>query len=179
MIGLPILGIDIVYLPKSHVVAIDLQPLSANESYFTHPAYLSHTALFQHWQTRLATDSSSSSSSSPPALPSEVKRYFSPYAVWLRKATSSPFEDIHEYGDCLKAYLGVYCQSMERIAAGEAANGLRSSEDRADFEREYLEYRIENDPAKNILNRVFGEEWTSAVIRDFLFPVAPPQSSSQ
>lgn len=39
------------------------------------------------------------------------------------------------------------------------------------FLAEYLTYRIENDPAKNMLYGAFGKDWTTRALRTVIFPI--------
>ena len=39
-----------------------------------------------------------------------------------------------------------------------------------DGQLEYLEYRRTNDPARPMLQRLYGNEWAESVIGDVLFP---------
>lgn len=154
-VRLPLLGVDIVYLPKHHVVAIDFQPQSSSPDYFQLDAYRHHSEVFERWRSRY-NDS---------VLPMEVSRYFSPYAFW-RKASHSDFGELPLYGDCFREYLSCYCDALSKTAF--MGNGVPSEQE---FQREYLEYRIRDDPAKGILIRCFGEEWTHEALTKYFFPV--------
>ena len=155
---LPLFGVDIVYLPKHHVVAIDFQPQSDSPEYCRMEAYTDHVDVLAKWRSEY------SHSTLPPA----VSRYFSPYAVWHR-APHSNFDEMQRYGDCFRDYLVCYCEALSKAKYSPSVDVERQ------FQREYLEYRIREDPAKNILDRCFGEKWTHEALTKYFFPVLEDQ----
>ena len=152
---LPMFGVDIVYLATHHVVAIDFQPQSDSSEYCNMNAYTGNVEVFTKWKSRYSDST----------LPSDVSRYFSPYVIW-RKAPHSNLDELTSYGDCFRDYLTCYCQALSKAEYSPTPEAERR------FQREYLEYRIREDPAKNILNRCFGKEWTHEALTRCFFPIA-------
>jgi phycoerythrobilin:ferredoxin oxidoreductase len=62
--------------------------------------------------------------------------------------------------DAFKAHLDIYLQCVQEEVEA-------SKEHHQD---EYLEYRLENDPARPMLRSLYGPEWTERVLADILFP---------
>jgi phycoerythrobilin:ferredoxin oxidoreductase len=61
----------------------------------------------------------------------------------------------------------------------ESDNKDNNNDINVNWSREYLQYRLDNDPARPMLKSLYGEEWTEQVLNTVLFPisklVAPPQ----
>jgi phycoerythrobilin:ferredoxin oxidoreductase len=164
---LPIFGADIVCLPGGALAAIDFQPARADadaagadeSSYFESPVYAPYKATFGKWQDKLPSGGE---------LPETARRYFSPYAIWTRVPPplqgNPAMEDIREsLFECLKGYL-----ELLDLDPGDPAH--HSLTPQPAFLDEYLRYRIENDPAKNMLVGSFGKAWTEQVLESVLFP---------
>ena len=71
-------------------------------------------------------------------------------------------------GQALQEYLECY-SSLLASASPHSDPLVRAR--RLGTLREYLDYRIENDPAQRLLNAAFGAQWTEQVLREVLFPV--------
>lgn len=152
---IPLLGIDVVHLGRQVILAVDFQPLSASNDYFQSPIYTANRATLSSWQDLLNTDIAS--------IPAEARKYFSPLAVWQR----GPVQPLShtQHGQCIHAYIDAYSRALETCIPGAR------DEARAKFEREYLNYRTENDPARGILDRVFGAQWTQTALASHVFPL--------
>ena len=121
-------------------------------------------------------------------LPPFARRYFSPYAVWTRLGAGPPGGDApipprepldvvrtEVYG-AFRDYVDLYLELMGRVqddldrgdldvaSEEEAAEAVRG-------QRDYLNYRKENDPARPMLKGLYGEDWTERLIGDVLFPM--------
>lgn len=109
-------------------------------------------------------------------LPAELKPYFSPYVIFARipAANYSHYELVVK--EAVLAYIDVYKQL---IVAEQADKQPFSNEHthsvstnvRKLLIRDYLNYRIEKDPAKNLLTAAFGKDWTSYALRHIFFPL--------
>lgn len=65
-------------------------------------------------------------------------------------------------------YTKAYIQAMAAFKAMTVDVPLDS--DSEECSRNYLDFRIANDPAKNILNFAFGAEWTNQALIEAVFP---------
>eukprot|EP00536_Pseudo-nitzschia_multiseries_P007090 jgi/Psemu1/194685/e_gw1.160.106.1 len=178
---LPVLGIDLVSLPGSkHLLLLDAQPMAVANPHES------------HWETwydknvRGEADDKELKYAWGGDFPEAVKQYVSKYALWTRlqnisegptkdnntdtKASDSGTataavnaiqEDIfiafQEHLDAYIDLLGRYAGNMEAV---EGDNHQPS----------YLDYRRNNDPAKPMLNALYGPEWTQTLLDNVLFP---------
>lgn len=155
--NMPMFGADIVVLPGGVIAAIDFQPLSALATHTTTAPYRSNTQMFHKWQTAFPSGGE---------LPPAAKRFFSPYALWTRLGSSYTSDELSSLKLALLEYCQAYCTAL-KAAPLDASS---SDSDRELFLSEYLDYRIANDPAKNMLVGAFGADWTETVLSDVLFP---------
>jgi len=158
---LPMFGVDLVMLPGGVLAAIDFQPTSGLDSHTRGHAYESVKPLFDSWQPMFPSGG---------PLPPAAQRYFSPCAIWTRFGKSGGEADIlfEKMLQALSQYCQVYCDVLK--SAKETAFRTSESEERAQFLSDYLQYRIDNDPAKKLLVGAFGETWTDDVLKNVLFP---------
>jgi Ferredoxin-dependent bilin reductase len=66
-------------------------------------------------------------------------------------------------------YTQTYIQAMSAFQRLLSAN-VSIDSDTEECSRKYLDFRIENDPAKNILNFAFGADWTNQALMNAVFP---------
>jgi phycoerythrobilin:ferredoxin oxidoreductase len=148
---LPFFGADLVTLPGGHLIAIDMQPLFHSPEY---QAKYSEPLMdcFHRYQQDLPWGGD---------FPEEARQYFSPAFLWTRPAETSAVET-HVF-DAFKDYLNQY------IAFVKAAEPVA---DRSIIQARHLAYqgyRAEKDPARGMLQRFYGPEWTEDYIHGFLF----------
>ncbi|KAL3776316.1 hypothetical protein ACHAWO_002710 [Cyclotella atomus] len=183
-IGLPIFGADIVSLPgNKHLVAIDFQPvLPLDESSFLLPM------AFSAIESKLKSIHSSLQSGENAILPwggdipPQARRFFSPYALWTRLGGDNDTDDAINkvetfVWEAFQEYLDLYMDMMkvvqQCVSVGLYEIDASLSNDENPVKKgqmDYLEYRRVNDPARPMLRRLYGEEWTERVIDEVLFP---------
>jgi len=160
----PMFGADIVILPGGVLAAIDFQPMCVSS---TLPNSDANEAMFRKWQDYFPSGG---------AMPAEAQRYFSPNALWTRFNLDEKIEGdpngvdtgkLEKIQIALSEYLNAYCAGL---ASARTVVDQTKRLERNHFLGEYLQYKIENDPAKNMLVGAFGREWTSAVLSKVLFP---------
>lgn len=173
---LPVLGIDMVSLPGStHLLLLDAQPMVEPNPYESH---------WEDWYNTHVRNDDATQEEEDEALkyawggdfPEAVQKYVSKNALWTRLQnfpehkdgveTSSPAVDVIQ-GDlfvAFRAHLDAYLELVEQhtgnIGAVEGEN----------HQPAYLDYRRNNDPAKPMLNRLYGPEWTQSLLDNVLFP---------
>mmetsp|Transcript_27230 Transcript_27230/g.63778 ORF Transcript_27230/g.63778 Transcript_27230/m.63778 type:complete len:394 (-) Transcript_27230:856-2037(-) len=186
---LPVLGIDLVSLPGSkHLLLLDAQPMAVPNPHESH---------WEEWyneHVRVEADVPDEENEESLKyawggdFPEAVKQYVSKYALWTRlqnisegtnknengandtkpssESTNTPAVDAIQEGifvafqDHLDAYLellGRYTGDIETVR-GE------------NHQPSYLDYRRNNDPAKPMLNALYGPEWTQTLLDNVLFP---------
>eukprot|EP00571_Detonula_confervacea_P005336 CAMPEP_0172313218 /NCGR_PEP_ID=MMETSP1058-20130122/19710_1 /TAXON_ID=83371 /ORGANISM="Detonula confervacea, Strain CCMP 353" /LENGTH=388 /DNA_ID=CAMNT_0013026833 /DNA_START=85 /DNA_END=1251 /DNA_ORIENTATION=- len=193
-LGLPIFGADIVSLPgNKHLVALDFQPvLSLNDGVGSDGK--GKTSLlperYSHLESKLKSIHSKyqkSNSDSTPLLawggdiPPQAERFFSPYALWTRLGDENAIDTVNTVvWEAFREYADLYLELMSAVQndinAGELEVGA-AQEVGTDGNNpvlkgqiDYLEYRRTNDPARPMLQRLYGNEWSESVIGDVLFP---------
>lgn len=152
---LPFFGADLVTLPGGHLIAIDMQPLFRDEpSYqtkYTEPVM----PIFKRHQQHLPWGGD---------FPEEAQQFFSPAFIWTRPSDTEVVET--QVFDCFKDYLDLYIDFVQRAEAISNPNELARI---LQAQLAYLRYRAEKDPARGMLTRFYGPEWTEEYIHGFLF----------
>ncbi|MGB3296775.1 MAG: phycoerythrobilin:ferredoxin oxidoreductase [Phormidesmis sp.] len=151
---LPFFGGDLVTLPGGHLIAIDMQPLFQTEDYrakYTAPIM----EMFHRYQAHLPWGGD---------FPKEAQAFFSPAFLWTRPAetadvTTHVFEAFQDY---LRAYLNLVNQA-EPVTDPDRLEAIKQAH------LSYARYRAEKDPARGMLTRFYGPEWTEEYIHGFLF----------
>lgn len=155
---LPFFGADFVTLPGGHLLALDLQPVLKNDRAHTESVWKRLVPIHQKWQSKLPFGG---------AIPVSAEPFFSPGFLWTRLPLGEVGEKIIDdiiqpaFEDYLSLYLDLVHEADEVL------------EDRSRLiykgQRNYLSYRAENDPARGMLTRFYGNEWTEKYIHQVLF----------
>ncbi|PZO09734.1 MAG: hypothetical protein DCF25_21400, partial [Leptolyngbya foveolarum] len=151
---LPFFGADLVTLPGGHLIAIDMQPLFPTEAYqakYSAPVM----GMFQRYQKDLPWGGD---------FPEEAQAFFSPAFLWTRPAETADVEThvFQAFQDYLEAYIG-FVEQAEPVTDPERLAAIKQSQ------LSYARYRAEKDPARGMLTRFYGPEWTEEYIPGFLF----------
>ena len=151
---LPFLGADLVTLPGGHLIAIDMQPLFQTDAYqakYSAPIM----DMFERHQQDLPWGGD---------FPEEAQAFFSPAFLWTRPAATTDVEThvFQAFQDYLEAYIG-FVKQAEPITDPERLEAIKQSQ------LSYARYRAEKDPARGMLTRFYGPEWTEEYIHGFLF----------
>ncbi|MEO0803845.1 MAG: phycoerythrobilin:ferredoxin oxidoreductase, partial [Cyanobacteria bacterium J06642_2] len=153
--NLPFFGADLVTLPGGHLIALDMQPLfrddEAYQAQYTQPIW----ETFQAHQQHLPWGGD---------FPAEAQPFFSPAFLWTRPKATEIVENrvFDAYKDYLHAYVE-FVKQAEPITDADSLSAIRAAQLR------YLHYRAEKDPARGMLGRLYGAEWTEEYIHGFLF----------
>ena len=151
---LPFFGGDLVTLPGGHLIAIDMQPLFQNEAYqakYTEPIL----PMFHAYQQDLPWGGD---------FPEEAQPFFSPAFLWTRPQVSEVVET--KVFAAFKDYLNAYLDFVEQA---EKVTERRKLADILAAQKRYIDYRATKDPARGMLTRLYGSEWTEEYIHGFLF----------
>ena len=97
-------------------------------------------------------------------FPEEATPFFSPAFLWTRPQKTELVETrvFEAFKDYLQAYL-IFVKQTEQITNSEKLAEIKEAQLR------YLRYRAEKDPARKMLTRFYGHEWTEEYIHGFLF----------
>jgi hypothetical protein len=154
--SLPVLGIDLVTLPgNKHLLLLDAQPM-------TQPNPFQED--WQEWHSSYVNDNPNFPWGGD--FPEPVQQYISKYALWTRlQELENPVSVIqNQVWDAFVAHLDVYLDLLKKHSSNSGS--IQGS----NHQPAYLEYRRTNDPAKPMLNSLYGAEWTERVLDEVLFP---------
>ena len=98
-------------------------------------------------------------------MPEAALKFFSPYALWTRIPPNDDRLDV--ISNAVDTYVDAYASLLNDV---KKIDDILLIKKRQENMKKYLNYRIENDPAKNMLNGAFGIDWTKTVIKDVFFP---------
>ena len=155
---LPFFGGDLVTLPSGHLLALDLQPADKDDPDHTQPVWDRLMPIFERWRQELPDGG---------PIPEEAQPFFSPAFLWTRLPLGEEGDQIIDsvvrpaFNDYLRLYLELSAEA-EAVPAGREQH-LRAGQQR------YTAYRAEKDPARGMLTRFHGSEWTEAYIHSVLF----------
>lgn len=152
---LPFFGADLVTLPGGHLIAIDMQPLFARSKAYQAKYSEPIMAMFRKYQQDLPWGGD---------FPEEAKQYFSPAFLWTRPSETEVVKDrvFAAFSDYLNAYLD-FVERAEKITDRQQLSAIMAAQ------KSYANYRAEKDPARGMLARLYGAEWTEEYIHGFLF----------
>lgn len=151
--GLPTFAADLVTLPGGHLIAIDCQP----------------NALPLDSRGPLARAHARHSSKLPDGGPidGDAASFFSPYFLWTRLPLSMGAAELEAVLlPAFEEYLEVYVQM---VAEASPLTDEQTLEQVRAAQIKYSEYRVEKDPARGMLTRLFGEECTERLIQEVFF----------
>lgn len=160
--NLPVWGADFVSLPgDKHLILLDAQPMTKDTF-----ASASYDAMFRQWHKEHVTYTSNFGWGGD--MPDGVRPFISEHALWTRfQNEEKPVEKIQ--GPLLQAFqehLNLYLQLLQD-------NKDRFSSPQSNHQPEYVQYRLDNDPARPMLKSLFGEEYTEKILDQVLFPAIP------
>ena len=155
---LPFFGGDLVTLPSGHLLALDLQPADKSDADHTKPVWDRLLPIFDLWRSKLPDGG---------PIPAEAQPFFSPGFLWTRLPLGEEGQQLINtvVRPAFNAYLNLY---LELAAAAEPVSDQRRDHLLAG-QRRYTDYRAEKDPARGMLTRFYGKEWTEAYIHTVLF----------
>jgi len=155
---LPFFGADLVTLPNGHLLALDLQPVDKSDPEHTEPVWERLMPIFERWRQELPDGG---------PIPEEAQPYFSPAFLWTRLPLGEEGNRLIEtvirsaYQEYLELYLNLVDEAKP-VSDARAASLLAG-------QHRYTTYRAEKDPARGMLTRFYGADWTESYIHDVLF----------
>jgi len=150
-------GVDLVSLPNGkHLLAIDTQPMSLNRTSDMKEKYEEWYSTYVDGIFPCGGD-----------LSEATRKFFSSHVLWTRisdssnTTTTSSIELIQtKLMVAFQTHLDLYLSDIQQLNNIVENNHLE----------EYLEYRLQNDPARPMLQSLYGKEWTEEVLETILFP---------
>ena len=155
---LPFFGADFVSLPKGYLLALDLQPVLNDDKRHTDFVWDKLIPLHAYWQAKLPEGGE---------IPPSARKYFSPGFLWTRLPLGIESDRLVDQVlfQAYKEYLNLYISLVNEAEKVDIdrANTLSKGQ------RDYFLYRAMNDPARGMLTRFYGKEWTESYIHNVLF----------
>ncbi len=158
--NMPFFGLDLVTLPKYHLLVLDFQPSISIKKQFSKRLLSEIIALKNvcHEKLPIAEEMSG-----------EVLKYFSPGMIWSKLPHCQSSDNLisNQLLNSFKDYLDLYLKTLY-------SNNRVNDELKKEIihgQKDYLEYRKNKDPARPMLINLFGNDFTESLIKDFLFKV--------
>ena len=156
--NMPFLGLDFVSLPGYHLLVLDFQPSIQLEKQFK-----------KEWLDKLLQIKNNFYKEFPvqQEMSKEFARFFSPGLIWMKlpKQKDSDFLIANKLFDVFKEYLNLYFDVLYKMK--KVNKDLKSEIIKG--QNFYLEFRKDKDPAKPMLNSLFGSDFTENLLSDILF----------
>lgn len=155
---LPFFGADFVTLPNGHLLALDLQPALKDDEKHTAKVWDKLLHIHNKWQPLLPAGG---------PIPKEAEQFFSPGLLWTRIPLNKEGDQLISniirpaFNDYLSLYLNLL-NKAEEVSHERSLSILNG-------QKFYMEYRAIKDPARTMLIRFYGEEWTEQYIHQILF----------
>jgi hypothetical protein len=178
---LPVWGADFVSLPgNKHLLLLDAQPMPKMVGSVGDDCDYS-----QHWEEWYQSHDIAATFPWGGDLPEQVQPFVSKFALWSRLGGGGAPGTVNT-PDAVRAMMEgplyeAYCDHLDRYLHLVASSSSSGNDDQSsasttarigDYhgQRDYIAYRLANDPARPMLKRLFGEEWTEQVLENVLFP---------
>ncbi len=155
---LPFFGADFVTLPNGHLIALDLQPALKSDLIHTKDVWSRLIPIHKYWQSIFPSGGD---------IPKEAESFFSPGFLWTRLPLSTESDNL--IVDCLRPafaqYLSLYIDlvKVSTLVSDERASKILAGQN------DYINYRSKKDPARLMLKRIYGLDWTEEYINNVLF----------
>ena len=156
--NMPFLGLDFVSLPGYHLLVLDFQPSIQLERQFKN-----------EWLDHLLQIKNNFYKEFPfkKEMSQEFSRFFSPALIWMKlpKQTDSDYLISNKLFDVFKEYLNLYFDVLYKTT--KVNEDLKS--EIIQGQKFYLKFRKDKDPARPMLNMLFGADFTETLLSDILF----------
>ena len=156
--NMPFLGLDFVSLPGYHLLVLDFQPSIELERQFK-----------KEWLDKLLMIKNNFYHQFPfnQEMSQEFSKFFSPALIWMKlpKQSESDYLISNQLFDVFKQYLNLYfdvlykTKKVDQDLKSEITKGMNF----------YLKFRKDKDPARPMLNTLFGSDFTENLLSDILF----------
>ena len=157
--NMPFLGLDFVSLPGYHLLVLDFQPSIQWERQFK-----------KEWLDKLLQIKNNFYQQFPfqQEMSQEFAQFFSPALIWMKlpKKNDSDYLISNQLFDVFKDYLNLYFYFLYDSTT-VVNEDLKSEIIKG--QKFYLKFRKDKDPAKPMLNSLFGPDFTETLLNDILF----------
>ena len=154
----PFFGVDFVSLPNMHLLVMDFQPSLSVEKQFDKKLLENIISLKNicHEYVPYAEK-----------MPATLQRFFSPGLIWSKLPLGIKSDRLisTQIYNSFTEYLDLYLENLfeqEKVEKKFQDNIMKG-------QKFYLDYRKENDPARPMLIKLFGKQFTEELINNVLF----------
>ena len=155
---IPFLGADFVALPNGYLIALDLQPALKNDIHHTEKVWQRLIPIYEKWSKMLPTGG---------PIPKDAQPYFSPGFLWTKIPLGKTGDELIDkfIKPAFDEYLDLFLELLSKAPEVSRERSLVI----ANGQKEYFKYRSVKDPARTMLNKFYGVEWTEEYINKVLF----------
>ncbi len=157
---LPFFGADFVTLPNGHLLALDLQPVLKADILHTNDVWSRLIPIHNQWQSLLPSGGQ---------IPKEAESFFSPAFLWTRLPLGNKSDRTitKVIKPAFIEYLSFYIKLLKSSVKVSSERSLQLLEG----QKSYITYRSTKDPARGMLTRFYGKDWTEDYIHKVLFQI--------
>ncbi len=158
---MPFFGADFVSLPSGYLLALDFQPVLKHDKKHTEFVWERLIPLHKKWQQKLPSGG---------PIPDAAKEFFSPAFLWTRLPDCDTSRQLicNILRPAFNEYLNLY---LELLLIAPQVDSYRSNLLRKG-QMNYLTYRSSKDPARPMLTRLYGRDWSESYIHKTLFDLS-------
>ncbi len=155
---LPFFGADFVTLPSGHLLALDLQPALKDDQIHNESVWPTLLKIHERWKDFFPSGG---------PIPKEAESFFSPAFLWTRLPLGSEGDQIisEHLRPAFQEYLQFYVELIKDSKTVSKERSLKI----LSGQKSYINYRAKKDPARGMLSRFFGNDWTERYINEVLF----------
>lgn len=158
-LNIPILGFDTVLLPGGALCAFDFQPLEHSETYFSKNDIYRDAKSLLKWRDKFPEGGE---------MKNNNGKYFSPFCLWTRFDHHTQPGFLGELEMAIYEYTRIYAEHLNMCKQDLSEEGIKWRKEKI---KDYFHHRITHDPARNILVRAFGKDWTESALSSTVFPL--------
>ena len=158
--NIPFFGIDFVSLLNYHLIVLDLQPSLHISKQFEKELLIELLAIKGEFHQRVPMAAKMSE---------KIEKFFSPAVIWSKLPKEEKSEKFinNDLYYTFQKYLDLYLIILFRAKEVD----LEVQKELIIGQSNYLEFRKSNDPARPMLQVLFGETFTDSLINNFLFKI--------
>ena len=156
--NIPFLGIDFVSLPNYHLIVLDFQPSLDISKQFDNDLLKELLAMKEEFHQKVPMAAKMSD---------QIAQFFSPGVIWSKLPKEEKSENLinNNLYPTFQKYLDLYLNTL--FCAEEV--DLEDQKELVNGQIHYLEFRKSKDPARPMLNVLFGKTFTESFINNLLF----------
>ena len=156
--NMPFFGLDFVSLPTYHLLVLDFQPSIELKKQFKKDYLNKLLKIKNNFYKQFPFEME---------ISKQFSQFFSPGLIWMKlpKQNDSDNQILDQLFAVFKEYLNLYFDVLYKNKKVNKDLNLEIIKG----QKFYLNFRKEKDPARPMLNKLFGSEYTESLLNDILF----------